>query len=297
MLMASPNAEGLFHRAIAQSLVGGGTTPGLTPLAQAEQGGLQTATEAGVTTAAELRAMSAEEVTAALGRPQYVIDHWAFPEDPAYVFAAGRQHPVDFLFGSNKDDSLFSRPTTAAEFAEQARSRYGELAADYLAAYPYATDEEASASSIQAGKDQTFWGARAVAEYQRKLGKQAYVFYFAQNPPGADGESLAAAHASEVPYVFNNLGQHPLYPDPSIPALSAASAPDRLVADRMSSYWVNFARTGNPNGDGLPHWPAHSGLDSVDAIILDAEPEDEALPRLDRMRFFDALLKRSLAED
>jgi para-nitrobenzyl esterase len=55
--------------------------------------------------------------------------------------------------------------------------------------------------------------------------------------------------------VFNNLGKSPLFPDPSDPALAAASAPDRKVADQMSSYWVNFARTGDPNGKGLPTWP------------------------------------------
>ncbi len=213
------------------------------------------------------------------------------------MFADGRQHPVDVMFGSNKDDSLFGRPTTAAQFEQQARSRYGDLADDYLAVYPHATDEEASASSIQAAKDQTWWGARAIAEYQRKLGTQAYVFLFAQNPPGADGEDLPAAHASEVPYVFNNLGEHPLYPDPSDPELSAASPDDLLVADRMSSYWVNFARSGDPNGDGLPHWPAHSAPESVDAAILDAHPEDETLPTPERMQFFDRVLARRLAAD
>jgi para-nitrobenzyl esterase len=95
--------------------------------------------------------------------------------------------------------------------------------------------------------------------------------------------------------VFNNLGELPLFPDRSVPELAAASAPDRKVADQMSSYWVNFARTGDPNGRGLPSWPAHGSLERVDAAILDADPATEKLPSLDRMRVFDSLLERQLA--
>jgi para-nitrobenzyl esterase len=90
---------------------------------------------------------------------------------------------------------------------------------------------------------------RLFADYQVNRGNKAWLFYFAQNPPAPAGQPpLPATHASEVPYVFNNLGQLPLFPDRSIPELAKASAADQKVADQASSYWVNFARTGNPNG-------------------------------------------------
>jgi para-nitrobenzyl esterase len=116
------------------------------------------------------------------------------------------------------------------------------------------------------------------------------LYFFAQNPPAPAGQpAFPAAHAAEVPYVFNNLGELPLFPDRSDPKLAAASAPDRKVADEMSSYWANFARTGNPNGEGLPTWQEHKVGASDWAIILDADPSSERLPTKPRLELYDKL--------
>ena len=295
-LAASARAQGQFQRAIAESIMGLTPAPGMRTLAQAEEAGVEAATTAGVSTAAELRAMSVEEVTANFRSAGMIVDGWAIPEDPGLVYSQGRQNAVDIMYGANKDESLFSRPTTPEQFQERARRRYGELTDAYLAVYPAATDEEAAVASAEANRDETFWRARAYAELHRQRGNDAYVFFFAQNPPASAGEApLPASHASEVPYVFNNLGEHPLYPDQSNPELAAASAADQQLADQMSSYWVNFARSGNPNGEGLPNWPAHQSLDTVNAAILDANPASESLPSLARMQFFDRNLERIAA--
>jgi para-nitrobenzyl esterase len=134
---------------------------------------------------------------------------------------------------------------------------------------------------------------RLYADYQVQRGNAAYLYFFAQNPPAPAGEPpFPAAHAAEVPYVFNNVGELPLFPDRSDPKLAAASAPDLKVADQMSSYWVNFARTGNPNGPGLPVWQAHTVKAGDKAIIFDADPAAEQLPSPARLAVLDKLWER-----
>jgi para-nitrobenzyl esterase len=212
------------------------------------------------------------------------------PEDPSVTFAAGRQNAVDVLVGSNKDEAFFPGARTVQQFVEQARSRWGALADQYLALYPHSTDEEAQASGAQTSNDGTFWHMRLYADYQVQRGNKAYLYFFAQNPPAPPGQpAFPAAHAAEVPYVFNNVGELPLFPDRSDPELAGASAPDLKVADQMSSYWANFARSGNPNGPRLPEWQEHRVGDSDRAIILDADPSSEQLPAKQRLELFDKL--------
>ena len=291
-LVASPEAKGLMHRAISQS----GAWMGLGPAAamrtreQAEDVGSKAATDAGITTVEQLRAMSADDVTEKFRSAGMIVDGWVIPEDPSTTFAAGRQNAVDVLVGSNKDEAFFAGARTVQQFEEQARARWGAVADQYLALYPHATDEEAQASSAQTSNDGTFWHMRLYADYQVQRGNKAYLYFFAQNPPAAAGQPpFPAAHASEVPYVFNNVGELPLFPDRSDPKLAAASEPDLKLADQMSSYWVNFARTGDPNGAGLPTWQAHEVGASDRAIILDAEPMTESLPAKPRLELYDEL--------
>ncbi|HSC15450.1 MAG TPA: carboxylesterase family protein [Gammaproteobacteria bacterium] len=293
-LVTSPETKGLIHRAIGQS----GSWMGLGPSAafatrtRAEETGLKAATDAGVTTVEQLRAMSAADVTAKFRSAGMIVDGWIIPEDPSDVFASGRQNPVDVLVGSNRDDLSFGppRPATPEQFRQAAAPRWGALADQFLSLYPHATNEEASKSQADSANDGAFWHMRLFADYQKKQGRQAWLFYFAQNPPAPAGQpAFPAAHASEIPYAFNNLGKPALFPDPSDPALSVASAPDRKVADQMSSYWVNFARSGNPNGAGLPTWQEHRIGDSDRAMILDADPSSERLPAKARLELYDKL--------
>jgi para-nitrobenzyl esterase len=299
-LVASPQAAGLMHRAISQSgaWMGLGPSGAMRTLKQAEEVGLKAASDAGVTTLVQLRAMSASDVTEKFRSAGMIVDGWVIPEDPSTTFAAGRQNAVDVLVGSNKDEALVPGASTIEQLEQQARETWGPLAQQFLALYPHATDEEAQLSAAQQSNDGTFWHMRLYADYQVQRGRKAYVYFFARNPPAPAGQPLiAAAHAAELPYVFNNLGELPLFPDRSDPQLAAVSAPDLRLAEQMSSYWVNFARSGDPNGAGLPVWQQHEVGGSERALVLDAEPSAAQLPAKPRLELYDkryAQLRRGL---
>lgn len=297
-LMTSPLTEGLFHRAIGQSIMGGGVSPNgaNATLAAQEQNGANLASAAGLESLEDMRALTAEEVAAAFpGVQTMIVDNYTVPEDPAIVFAEGRQHPVDALMGANAREFSFSmggggrggRGGGGPGRGGPGRGGPGGGAPGGGAPPP--------APAFDAQSAGVFWTARTVAEYQRQLGKNAYVYWFTQASPAAEGSAPNnPVHASEVKYVFDNLGEIPLFPDSSDAALAGASAPDQQVADLTADYWVNFARSGNPNGDDLPDWPAHTGLDSVNAMILDADPADEVLPDLEFLQGRDAALEAQL---
>jgi len=233
-LVGSPVAKGLFHRAIAESgqWMGLGMGP-MIPLARAEQpprpfrGGppgaaappASDAPPASYPPLAELRARSTDEVQKTLRGSGMIIDGWIVPEDLSVTFAQGKQNPVDVIVGSNKDEHL---------------AMGGKVAF----------------------RDTLMWSMRLFAERQTAIGQHAYWYFFTHEPPvDAGARNLKATHAAEIPYVFDNLSAPRTIPDTSSPQLAAASEKDGAVAEMISSYWVNFAKTGDPNGKGLPEWP------------------------------------------
>ena len=114
------------------------------------------------------------------------------------------------------------------------------------------------------------------------------MYYFTHEPPTAPGQpSRGATHTAELPYVFNNL----------LPANRDWPQVDRTLADQMSSYWVNFAANGDPNGKGLPVWPPYKDKTSGRAMILGDKVEPEPAFDTARLGLFDQLYARQTARD
>ncbi len=290
LALASAQGKGLFHRAISESAPVRIERMWTRP--EAEKAGLEQSAKLGATSLAELRSKTADEIQKRMtpgGRP--IIDGWYVTEDVSITIAEGRQHRVGLLIGSNKDEGTFisSIPTspffglgnaTSQQFADAARQRFGSKAGAFLSLYPAGSDDQAKASQLAAVRDEAAWNARDWAIAMAKKKGRAYLYYFVHEPPIAPGlPNLRATHGAEIPYAFNN-------PSP------AWTDVDRALSEVMSSYWVNFAKNGNPNGAGLPLWPAvqPAGLEQV--LILGPKIEVGQMLDAPPVILFDFVAKR-----
>jgi para-nitrobenzyl esterase len=262
ILMASPLAKGLFQRAIGES--GGLFEPlQLAPrflLANAEREGDKYAVSLGAASLKELRRLPATLLTGnAGGTVHAVIEPYVLPLSPYEAFASGQQNDVPLLIGSNADEAramVDVTHETAATFDSDLERSVGQLPPVLVAAYPHATDEEARQAQLGLERDLRFgWDMWAWARLQAGTGKSSVFYYlFRQQPPFPAGSVYAgwgASHFAELWYVFDHLDQSPWN----------WTVADRRLADEMSSYWVNLARSGDPNEQGLAVWPAFTNTE------------------------------------
>ena len=297
-IQASPLAKGLFRAVIGESGASFGGMLNNGTLADAEGRGVKFAAAMGAKSLADLRAKPAAAlITAAAFTPGPNTDGYVLPEGPQAIFEKGHQNHVPALVGSNSDEGrLFARGTvTAQQFIEQAKQKFGAAADEYLKLYPAGTDAQARESRQRSSTEESMGvNARKWAAYETKAGLKAYVYYFSRMTPGGGPPSMAAAlplgvpHGEDLAYVFNNIGKtealrasdtfHDAQPD----------AYDLKLADMVSSYWVNFAKSLDPNGAGLPKWaafePAKSDqvMELGDKVGMRAHPDNAGIVFLDK---------------
>jgi para-nitrobenzyl esterase len=252
LLVASPLAKGLFKRVIAESGAVAGDFSVSYPqsLEAAEAAGLKYMTAVGANSLAQLRAMPATDLLKLPGgRPD--IDGYVVPKDPHEVFAKGQQNDVPVLTGWNRDDVAGQGPANARTFTESVRQRYGAYADEILRAFPATTDEQAKRSASNLSRDVLFaWqGYTWVRLHERVAQSPAYLYFFTRVPADTPEQMARGAyHGVESPYALDNLNRFTRPYEPT----------DRKLSELMSSYWINFITTGNPNGTGLPEWKPFS---------------------------------------
>jgi carboxylesterase type B len=292
-LAMSPLAKGLFHRAVAQSHARCSRDPELRylatsyrTLADAERSGARYAEERGARSPARLRSLPWQKLvdgdaavdgaieTGSSAKPPLfrpVVDGWVLPGGYEETYAKGLQNDVCYLAGNNLDESgavpesTFAayraagkkawRPgmppvhVTLDDYVAAARRKFGAMADEFLRLYPAGSDDEAGRAHNAAVRDNarisTFlWGA----DWGRHATRPLYTYFWTHRSPARGQNPRRASHSSEIEFVFANLDRDS----------AEWTDEDRETAETMSGYWANFVATGDPNGPGLPHWPAYS---------------------------------------
>jgi para-nitrobenzyl esterase len=291
MLCASPLSKGLFHGAISQS--GGSfgpprptTFPGenLKRLADAERAGRTYSDSAKVSSMAELRKIEAGKLPSGrgLGMSWPIIDGWVIPDDQYKLYEAGRFNDTPILVGYNSDEGAsFSPPRTPEAYIDGVKSRYGSFAEGLIKAYPAGAGTVAKTARDLA-RDAAFgWQTWIWARLQSKVGKSKVFYYYFDQHPDYPADSPRAGygspHGQDVAYVFKHL-------DASNPQTTNT---DLEISDAMATYWTNFAKRGDPSGEGVAIWPAFSDANPV-VMYFGKTPHTGPVPSAESLKVLDA---------
>ena len=281
-LVASPLARGLFDRAIAES--GGMFTNRMGKnLDEAETQGDMLMQRALAKNIAELRLISAEQLLKlangqGMDRFGTVLDGYVLPKNLIAHFENGKHSDVPLLTGWVTGDGALmgNAPITVEKFKQQAKEKYSEKADDFLKVFTANTDAEAQAAQTRLGLCQfAAFQSHLWAGFNKK--NKSYLYQFSHVPPDKlNFPNYGAFHTSEVPYALHTLSQWK----------RDWQKVDYDLEQTMSDYWVNFAKTGNPNGAGLPEWKSYDKetgqiMELGDKVILQSETFKKAFDFLE----------------
>jgi len=294
VLMASPQAKGLFHRAIGES---GSAFPVSNiddSLKTAEQQGLKFMQSMSTTSLAKLRQRSSAEILSMWKAPDTkwsfrpIVDGWILPAGVGEIFKAGKQNDVPLLAGWNTDEGFtFVGRLRDRKLNDILSAQFRNDAAKAMTFYPASNaDEENRSRMLYAGDITIAQSTWKWAVAQSTAGKApVYLFQFDHHPPVPDdwfGKGFAvtqsgAFHSAEISYVFNH---------PEINPTWNVTADDHKVADEMSSHWIQFMKTGNPNIDSSKAWPAYN-LNDPKRMVISTSSRVEKDNEVERRKFLD----------
>lgn len=285
--MASPLSKNLIDGAIGESGAMIAPTLPAISLADAEKNGVTFAQKAGTATLADLRAIPADKLLDLASKPgnppmPAVVDGYFLPKPVVDIFAAGEQAHVPLLAGWNSAEVpyqalMWGDAPTPENYAKKIKQLYPKDSAEVMKLYPGATQDQVIESATKLASDRFIvYSTWKWAKLQAKTGgNPVYCYIFSHpRPPmvasmgnakaglagGVIKEDaketpgkmpppfIGAAHASEIEYAMGNLGGNKVY---------AWTPDDYKVSATMEDYFANFIKTGNPNGAGLPEWPAN----------------------------------------
>ncbi len=305
-LMASPLSRGLMAGAIGES---GAMISSLPPqrLADAEQNGVKFGVAAGANTLAALRAMTAEQIQEAVTKVQGVrfgtaLDGYFLPKPLTAIFEAGEQAKIPLLAGSNTQEQsarsvLGDGDATPETLANAIKKFYGDKADGILRAYAATTTDEVyeAATHLASARfiSHSTWkwtelqmktGGKPVYRYLYARPRPAYLGMPGQPAPAAGAGSgrgaqqpsgpRGASHSAEIQYAMGNLDLDKRY---------SWEPADYEVSKVMQAYFVNFIKTGNPNGPGMPEWPAYRADNDYQRMRIDVQ--SHAGPEAYRARY------------
>jgi para-nitrobenzyl esterase len=282
LLMISPLTAGLFHRAIAES---GGPIIGseyLNPvfngnMANVSKMGQKLASKLGCDKAEDvltaLRARSAQELVEAADCKTSVFDEglffapvfdgWVLPKDPLAAYSGGQQHDVPIIVGSTLNEGTLyladEKDLSVEKYKSFLKARFAENSGKAFEMFPvYQARDVAPAIDSIVTVAANAQPARLVAQSMERKKSKAYLYQFTRLPNTAMARKLGVHHGVELAYVFGNMDKVDGYDDI-----------DMELSHKMMDYWVNFAKTGSPNGQGLPDWPAYKSKSDLNLEFSD----------------------------